>query len=57
MNADPRAATEEAAETGRFPDEDGELRDDSNPLEPEADATNAVEEAARINPDRTRSAG
>jgi len=29
-----RRVTEEAAETGRFP-QDGELRDGSNPIEPE----------------------
>jgi hypothetical protein len=33
-----RAETDEAAATGRFPDERGELRDDSNPIEPEGDA-------------------
>jgi hypothetical protein len=31
-----RLETEEAAETGRFPDGD-EVRDDSNPIEPEAE--------------------
>jgi hypothetical protein len=31
---DPRRETEEAARTGRFPDEDGALRDDSTPVEP-----------------------
>ena len=30
-----RRVTEEAARTGRFPDENGILRDDSSPLEPE----------------------
>jgi hypothetical protein len=33
--SDPRAETREAATSGRFPDERGELRDDSNPIEPE----------------------
>ncbi len=32
-----RRETEEAAATGRFPDGD-EVRDDSNPIEPEAEA-------------------
>lgn len=30
---DPREVTEEAALTGRFPDDDGTLRDDSAPVE------------------------
>jgi hypothetical protein len=32
---DPRDETEEAARTGRFPDDDGGLRDDSAPIERE----------------------
>jgi hypothetical protein len=32
-----RRVTEEAARTGRFPDEHGVLRDDSSPLEPETE--------------------
>ena len=32
---DPRRETEEAARTGRFPDDDGALRDDSAPVERE----------------------
>jgi hypothetical protein len=32
---DERQETEEVARTGRFPDDQGGLRDDSNPLEPE----------------------
>ena len=35
---DPRRQTEEAARSGRFPDDDGALDDDSNPIEPEADS-------------------
>jgi len=34
-----RRLTEEAARTGRFPDEHGVVRDDSNPVEPERRAT------------------
>jgi hypothetical protein len=30
-----RRETEEAARSGRFPDDDGQLRDDSTPVEPE----------------------
>jgi hypothetical protein len=35
---DARDDTEEAARSGRFPDDAGRLSDDSNPLEPESPA-------------------
>jgi hypothetical protein len=37
-----RRVTEEAARTGRFPDDSGVLRDDSAPMEPEAPADEAT---------------
>ncbi len=42
---DERARTEEAARSGRFPDESGEFRDDSNPMEPEKPATTGERES------------
>jgi hypothetical protein len=41
---DPRRDTEEAARTGRFPDPDGTVDDDSNPIEPEAPVREGADE-------------
>ena len=60
---DPRRETEEAARTGRFPDDDGGLRDDSTPVEREVppedvdDATLRLNEAYPLNDLRSPSKG
>jgi hypothetical protein len=46
---DPRRETEEAARTGRFPDDDGALRDDSAPVEREVPPEEVDGETMRPN--------
>jgi hypothetical protein len=46
---DPRRETEEAARTGRFPDDDGGLRDDSTPVEREVPPEDVDDATLRLN--------